>query len=185
MNGIWTTFELSEAFKVVDYFTCKCTEESSKVSGSSTTKTGPKRRSLYLPNNGERTGKGKLASNKIDVEDDLILNKYAPKDRPSDEKSNSDKNVEEDNTICRNDNTEALVATSSIVPNGQSSLSKSGIDTHSEAKSICKLETYGRDKIRKEMTFKTSYEDNIIVVVRRDIKNNTMALNFEARAANR
>lgn len=95
MDGIWNTFEVS---KITNFLTGKDTGESTGIAGSPGFESTPKRRSLYLPMDVDCVKSGITKINKLDVEDNLILNRYAPK-TPSNvpEQGQADSNTESRN----------------------------------------------------------------------------------------
>lgn len=178
MTGIWSTFELSEVFNVTDFFTCNNGGDTTEMAKSSGANKPPKRRSLYLPSDGEGTDKGKTTGNKASIEDNLILNRYAERIRSSAGTAISEKDLEDSNIGCRDD-TETPVDISSA--SRTKTQCKGDLGTYSDIQSTCKSGESENDTLQERRKLEPSNQD-VIVVVRRDAKNNTMAINFETRS---
>lgn len=185
MNGIWDTFEIAEVLKAADFLTCGSGGDSTEINTISQAESLPKRRSLYLPGNEECSVKGKPIVKKADVEENLILNRYAPKSRSILRKSIPDKRQEESNIGCGNDTETPLGDSNSS--RGEV-LRENDLHTYSDVQSTCQSQGTGHDRsqeVEKDVlperrVFQPSY-GNFILVVRRDVKNNTMAINFESK----
>jgi hypothetical protein len=169
MTGIWDAFELPELQKVANFFTCGSGGESAENDVNSKVETRPKQRSLYLPSDEERSVIGQPINNRRDVEEKLILNKYAPKSRSYIGRAISEQQREDTNSSYQND-TETSDQCEDVVKiysdNRQFGHDRLPEDLHHSLSGICRLPpNYG----------------NIVVVVRRDVKNNTIAINFETK----
>lgn len=181
MTGIWDTFEIPEVMMVADFFTCGSGGENtertaaSEVDNRTKMENRPKRRSLYLPSNEEGSVKSKAT---INIEENLILNRYAPKSRSIIEKSIPEEQQDESNTsMCRNDTETPLVTSDS---------SRAEVTTCENDRNV---DSYIHDRkrevepnvIRPTQIQRAPNYGNVIVVVRRDVKNNTIAINFEEK----
>lgn len=173
MKGIWDTFEIPEIANVAKFFTCGGGESgeisSDGINPPKTESKRPKRRSLYLPGNEEGSVKSKAI---VSIEENLILNRYAPKSRSI----IGQPILEEEESACRDDTTEAPLNNS----NSSRAQITSEHDTDSYIQSTSR--PFGHDRSLKQgaIIHEPNY-GNIIVVVRRDVKNNTIAINFEEK----
>jgi hypothetical protein len=172
MTGIWHTFELPELQMVANFFTCGSGGESAEIDVNSKTADRPKQRSLYLPSDDERSVIGQSNNNRRDVEEKLILNRYAPKSRSFLGKANTEQQHEDTGTSKSYQNdTETSDPCEDDVRiyfdfSRQFGHDRIPEDIHQSLSGISRLPpTYG----------------NIIVVVQRDVKNNTIAINFESK----
>ena len=183
MKGIWDAFEIAEVVKFAELFSCGRGGESAEITTSSEGIYPPKienrlkRRSLYLPGNDVGSVRSKTT---VNIEEKLILNRYAPKSRSIIGKSIP----EEEESTCRDDTAEAAL--------NNSFSSRAHVtyenDMHYGIQSTS--QPFGHDRMREiekdAILMQTQRQrepnyGNIIVVVRRDVKNNTIAINFEEK----